>query len=94
MQSAFKIIFGFLKALHLHNLSECALLIYWAVYLAKGILIMFQSVMYHLQEYLCKILLAMRIFIRTKTYIYVPAKLIGGGGAGLLGLVLISSVVM
>lgn len=66
MQSAFTIVFGFLKALHLHKLSECVLLIYWAVYLAKVILIMFQSVMSHLQEYLCKIFLAIRVFIQQR----------------------------
>ena len=71
VQSAFRIIFGLLKALCLHNLSECALLIYWVVYLAKGILIMFQGVMYLLQEYLSKILLAIRVFIQLRhTFIF------------------------
>lgn len=62
VQSAFKIIFGISKALF-YNLSECVLLIYCAVYLAKGILIVFQRVMYHTQEYLYKILLTITVFI-------------------------------
>lgn len=71
MQSTFRIIFGLLKALLLYNLSEWALLIYCSIYLTKGILIMFQRVMYHLQEYLCKILLTITVFIQARhTFIF------------------------
>ena len=71
VQSTFKIIFGISKALFLYNLSECTLLIYCAVYLAKSILITFQRVMYHTQEYLCKILLTITVFIQPRhTFVF------------------------
>lgn len=71
VRSAFEIIFGLLKALLLYNLSEWALLIYCSIYLAKGILIMFQRVMYHLQECLCKISLTITVFIQPRrTFIF------------------------
>lgn len=63
VQAVFKFLFGLLKVLLLHNLSECALLIYRAIYLTKGILIMFPSVTYHLQEYLCEILLTIKEYL-------------------------------
>ena len=66
MQAVFKFLFGLLKVLLLHNLSEYALLIYRAIYLTKGILIMFPSIMYHLQEYLCEILLIIRVFMQPR----------------------------
>lgn len=38
VQAVFKFLFGLLKVLLLHNLSECALLIYCVIYLTKGII--------------------------------------------------------
>ena len=63
VQAVFKFLFGLLKVLLLHNLSECALLIYCVIYLTKGIIKMFPSVMYHLQEYLCEILLTIKEYL-------------------------------
>lgn len=94
VQLAFKIICVLLQALLLYNLNECALLIYFAIYLAKDILRMFHSVIYHLQEYLCKILLTKILLHLYNQNMDIPAKLIGGGGAALLGLVFISGVVL